>query len=145
MINVTGLIERLESGCNRHVHGRCHLRACFIRGGYTGDLPFDPDKATCEAREEAQAIRTLVEDNERLTALCRANNDLARMTSDHRDEWRSRATELANALEAVTNGDVDVSDTAIIVGNGASAFMRALRDTLSKVSTLSSLNEGEGL
>jgi DNA-binding transcriptional MocR family regulator len=43
---------------------------------------------------------------------------------------------LREALEIVAGGDVDVSDTAIIVGNGASTVMRQIHAALS--------NEGNG-
>lgn len=43
----------------------------------------------------------------------------------------SGVAELRDALEIVANGDVDVSDTAIIVGNGASTVIRQLQAALS--------------
>jgi hypothetical protein len=36
---------------------------------------------------------------ERLRALAKANNQLARINGDHRDEWRAKAVTLAEALE----------------------------------------------
>jgi hypothetical protein len=48
----------------------------------------------------------------------------------HRRAAASPCDDLAGALEIIAGGSVDISDTAIIVGNGASTVMRQVRTAL---------------
>jgi hypothetical protein len=47
----------------------------------------------------APQIHEAVDEIARLSALAKANNQLARINGDHRDEWRAKAVTLAEALE----------------------------------------------
>ena len=54
------LIGELKDSCNRYKNGICQTTACLKRGGYKcGDKPNYED-ATCERREQAEAIEMLL-------------------------------------------------------------------------------------
>jgi Mg2+ and Co2+ transporter CorA len=66
-------------------------------GGLVGD---ERGNLVCEAMER---VRSAEEEVERLTSLCKANNTLARMTREQRDDWCAKATRYLDALESIEN------------------------------------------
>jgi hypothetical protein len=53
------------------------------------------------AQKALACFDALIDENIRLHGLCKANNELARMNGQHRDEWRVKAVRYAEALDAI--------------------------------------------